>query len=607
MNHTTQITQYKSRITSHISRFLALVCVMSLLLGLASPALAQDDITFTASVNRNTISTDETLTLQLTLAGAFSGANQPQLPPLEGFAVVGTSQSSQFSIVNGKTTSQVVFTYRLQPTQIGTLTIPAIPVQMGGRTYQTDPVTIEVTQGAAPQAQQPAPETPADTTAPGELAGQDLYVEADVDNSTPVVGQQIIYYFRFYQAVNLFNQPQLNWPEFTGFIGYDLSPNNQYYQQVAGREYLVTEVRRALFATTQGEVAIGPATLSVPGDFFNRGIEMPTNAVAVDVRPLPVDAPEGFAGAVGQFEIEAWTEPTESRVNEPVTLYVRVSGVGNVSALPDPTEGAEDVLPGWRVYDPQITTDVGQEGDGIQGTKLFERPLVPKTDGALTIPPFSLAFFDPAQGAYRHVETAPQVVQVAPGETQDSGPVVISAGNGKQEVIVLASDIRHIKPAPPALVTDRTSPLSQPLYWAGWAMPLLAVVGTWLWDRRRHHLAHNVAYARAQRARSQARKRLVEARKLLESDQDAAYAAVARAITAYLGDKFNLPAAGLTRDAIQQTLSASSVLEDQVDRLLTCLDWADSGRFAPVAAGRDVNDLIQEAEKVITQLEEGIT
>lgn len=607
MNHGTQITQHESRFTFHAPHFLALVCVMSLLLGRAGPVFAQDDITFTASVNRTAISTDDTLTLQLTLAGTFSGANQPQLPPLEGFAVVGTSQSSQFSVVNGKTSSQVVFTYRLQPTQIGTLTIPAIPIQMGGQTYQTDPITIEVTQGAAPQAQQPAAETPADTTAPGELAGQDLYVEADVDNPTPVVGQQMVYYFRFYQAVNLFNQPQLNWPEFTGFVGYDLSPNNQYNQQAAGRKYLVTEVRRALFPTAQGEVTIGPATLTIPGDFFNRGLELPTNAVAVDVHPLPDGAPEDFAGAVGQFEIEAWVDPTEGRVNEPVTLYVRVSGVGNVSALPDPTDGAEDALPDWRVYDPQVTTDVGQENDAIRGAKLFERLLVPKTEGELTIPSFSLTLFDPAESVYRQIETQPLMVSVAPGETQDSGPIVISAGNGKQEVVVLASDIRHIKPAPPALVTDRTSPLSQPLYWAGWVMPLLAVVGTWLWNRRRHHLAHNVAYARAQRARRQARKRLVEARKLLETDQDAAYAAVARALTAYLGDKFNLPAAGLTRDAIQQTLSVSSISEELVGRLLTCLDWADSGRFAPVAAGRDVNDLIQEAEEIITLLEERIT
>jgi hypothetical protein len=600
-----RFTSHTAHFTFYVSRLLTLACVMSLSLGLSRPAFAQDDITFTASVNRTTITTDDTLTLQLTLTGTFSGANQPQLPPLEGLAIVGTSQSSQFSIINGKTSSQIVFTYRLQPTQIGSLTIPAISIQMGGQAYQTDPIAIEVTQGAAPQAQQPAAEALTDAVAPGELAGQDLYVEADVDNPTPVVGQQMIYYFRLYQAVNLFNQPQLDWPKFTGFLGYDLSPNNQYYQQAAGRQYLVTEVRRALFPTAQGETTIGPATLTIPGDFFNRGIQMQTSAVAVDVRPLPDEAPDSFSGAVGQFEIEAWVEPTESRVNEPVTLYVRVTGAGNVSALPDPTEGAEDVLSGWRVYDPQVTTDVGQEGDIIRGEKLFERPLVPKTDGDLTIPSFGLTFFDPAEGAYRHVDTEPLVISVAQG-SQESVPAVISAGNGKQDVVVLASDIRHIKPAPPTLATGRTSLPSQPLYWVGWGAPLLAVVSTWLWDRRRRHLAHNLAYARAQRARKQAHKRLSKARKLVETDQEAAYAAVTQALTAYLGDKFNLSAAGLTHDTVRQTLAVSSVPAEMTDRLLECLDWADSGRFAPVAVGHDVNDLVKETEKIITQLEERI-
>jgi hypothetical protein len=594
---------YKLRITHYALRFLTLACVVGSLLTSAGPALAQDDVTFTASVDRNTISTDDLLTLQLTLAGSFRGVNQPQLPPLDGFAVVGSSQSSQFSIVNGKMSSQVVFTYRLQPTKVGALTIPAIAIQIGGQTYQTEPVAVEVTQGSAPQAQQPDTEAPADTTAPTELAGQNLYVEADVDNEAPVVGQQIIYRFRFYQAISLFNQPSLNWPDFTGFLHYDLTPNNQYYQHVEGREYLVTEVRRALFPTVPGETTLAPSTLTIPGDMFNRGVELQTNPVSVDVRPLPEGAPEDFAGSVGQFEIEAWVDPTESRVNEPVTLFVRVTGAGNVDVLPDPTEGAEEALTGWRVYDPQVTTNVGQEGDVIRGEKLFERPLVPRTDGELTIPSFGLSFFDPAEGAYRRVETEPLAVRVAPGEAQAPGPVLV----GKQDVVVLASDIRHIKPAPPALATDRTSLLAQPLYWVGWGLPLLAVVGTWLWDRRRRYLEHDVAYARAQRARRLARQRLSEARKLVETDQDAAYAAVARALTAYLGDKCNLPAAGLTRDTIQRTLTECSVPDEATDRLLACLDWADSGRFAPAAAGRDVSELVQEAEEIITELEERIT
>jgi len=587
-----------------VLHFLMRAYLIGILLRPVFPAFAQDQVTFTASVDRTALTTDDVLTLQLTLSGAFHSSGQPQFPPLEGFVIVGSSQSSQFSIVNGKTSSQVVFTYRLQPTRTGALTIPSISIQVGNQTYQSEPVTIEVTQGTAPQAGQPTTEPPPHATAPGGLAGQDFYVEADVDNPTPVVGEQITYRFRLYQAVQFFGQPQLAWPDFTGFLGYDLSPNNQYYQRSADREYLVTEVRRALFPTAPGEVTIGPATLTIPGDFFNEAVQLQTDAVTVNVHPLPEGAPDDFAGAVGQFEIEAWIKPTQASVNEPLTLFVRVSGVGNVDMLADPTAGIKDTLSNWRVYDPQVTAKVGQDDDLIRGEKVFERPMVPKVDGDLTLPSFGLTFFDPGEGAYRHVETEPFVVHVTPGEAQAPGPVAI--GGGKQDVVLLASDIRHIKPVPPTLVTRHPSLLAQPLYWLGWLLPLLTVGGTWLLDRRRRHLAQNVALARAQRARRLAHRRLSEARKLVKTNEDAAYAAVARAVTAYLGDKLNLPAAGLTHDAIRQRLAARAVPVDLTERLLTCLERADSGRFAPTAAGHEVVDLAREVESIIAELEKAL-
>jgi hypothetical protein len=142
-------------------------------------------------------------------------------------------------------------------------------------------------------------------------------------------------------------------------------------------------------------------------------------------------------------------------------------------------------------------------------------------------------------------------------------------------------------------------------------MPFLTVAGAWLWDRRRQHLARDTAYTRAQRAQRHARKRLSEARKLIRTgkreDENTAYATVAHAVTSYLGDKLGLSAAGLIRDSIQQALSTSSVPDGLIDRVLACLDWADSGRFAPVAAGRKADDLVQEAEEIIAQLEESIT
>ena len=123
--------------------------------------------------------------------------------------------------------------------------------------------------------------------------------------------------------------------------------------------------------------------------------------------------------------------------------------------------------------------------------------------------------------------------------------------------------------------------------------------------------AHDTTYARAQRARRHARQRLSEARKLVRTgkseDENAAYATVAYAVTSYLGDKLDLSAAGLIRDSIQQALSTSSVPDRVIDSVLACLAWADSGRFAPVAAGRKVDDLVQEAEEIIAQLEESLT
>lgn len=572
------------------------------------PVLAQSDIFFTASVNQQKITSDQIVSLRLLLSGAGTRTGQPQIPPLDDFIIVSTSQSTQLTIVNGKASSQVTYNYQLQPAKVGTLIIPSISIEVEDQVYQTEPINIEVTQaGSAPvqpgQTPQPTSDQPATTNPPAEgAAGQNIYVEADVDKTTPVVGEQVIYTFRLYQAIQLFNQPRLDWPEFTGFLGYDLEENNEYYQNIQGQDYLITEVRRAIFPTVAGEVTIPPAVFTIPGDFFNRAYRQETNAVTLNVQPLPGESPEGFAGAVGSFNMEAWVEPTETRVNEPVKLLVRITGQGNIEALPDPSEMGEEAFPGWRVYDAQATSKLEQQGDQIVGEKVFERLLVPKVEGELAIPDFGLVYFNPQSKAYATAKTTPLTVKVEPGDA-DSPTIII--GDGKQDVIVVGSDIRHIKPAPPTLNVASESLLGHPLYWLGWVVPFLAVLGTWGWSRQQSMLAENVAYARAQRARKLARKRLKEARELVETDEDAAYAAVAKALTHYLGDKLNLPSAGLTRDAIQQALDkrAGGQQAALTGRFLNVLDWADSGRFAPLAAGRSVSALIAEAEAIITELE----
>jgi len=122
------------RVSTVILAWLLAVTLLGVTIG---PAAAQDDLTFTAEVDRTSISTDDVLTLQLTLAGTFNSSGRPQFPDIDGFSVVGSSQSSQFSMANGKVSSQMVFIYRLQPVKTGSLTIPSIAIQVGNQTYKT--------------------------------------------------------------------------------------------------------------------------------------------------------------------------------------------------------------------------------------------------------------------------------------------------------------------------------------------------------------------------------------------------------------------------------------------------------------------------------------
>ena len=580
-----------------------LIAAFLIALGVSSPAYAQGDVTFTALVDKDQLSTDEVLTLELKLIGPFRSANKPDIPQLDDFYVMSSGQSSQFSIINNQMSSSIVYSYRLQPVRSGSLIIPAITIVVGRETYTTEPLSVQVTAGGAPVPQQDAQPLPEGTpiTAPDDLENQDFYVEAEVDNPTPYVSQQIIYTFRLFQRINFSSQPSLDWPEFTGFLGYNLSPNNQYNQTVQDQQYLVTEVRRALYPTSTGAVSLEPALLTVAGSFFNQGIQLQTNPVVIDVRPMPVGAPEFFVGAVGQYEIQAWVEPETSKVNEPVSLFVRISGIGNSNVLPDPTEGVQLDEYGWRAYDPQISTNMEQTGQELHGEKLVERLLVPTTSGVLLIPPFSMVYFDPSTEEYKQIETATLEVNVAEGDEEVPTAIIIS--DGKQDIQVLGADIHHIKLAPPSLEIARKALISYPLYWAGWLIPLCAVVGLSVWKRYRQSLERDTAQIRHQRALRTMRKRIRNLRNA-DSEHDV-YAAIAQALTYYVGDKLDLPSAGLTRDVIRKSLE-NRIRAELLDRLFVSLDWAAAGRFAPAAEGRRADDLALQALELVEEIEKEI-
>ena len=562
-----------------------IIFLLLLMMGSSKIALAQSSIE--ARVDRTNLGVDEQLLLTVTLTGDFSTLPNPDLSGLQDFAVVSSSTSRQVSIVNGQMSSEGVFSYVLQPLREGALIIPSISVTVEGQIYQTDAIEIMVQNGGSP----PTPnENVPSATGPESLVGQDLFVEAEVNNPTPYLGEQFLYTFRFFQAVdypvNFGGRLDYQAPSFTDFWSQTLS-QPQYTAQVNGRTYTVTEVRTALFPAGLNEITIEPARLVVPGGLFNPDVVLETLPLIVDVRSLPSGAPPDFNGAVGQFELRASLNTTESQVNDTVTLELEIEGEGNIEAL---TEPVLPEIPNWRFFESQPSVMLDPREDKVFGIRRFERLMVPGQPGDYIIPAIGFSYYDPEVDEYRTSTTRPIPITILPGEGDFDDlaePIDIAAG-----------ELRDLKPVPASLEGSFFFSLLNPLYWFCWIVPLFVIGTIWIFQTQRQRLITDTGYARRLRAKRIAHKILTNA----QQHQGDGYAATQRAVLGYLSDKLNRPTAGLTTDNLIKLLVESKLDPTLIERIKGILGQIEISRFAPIEEAA-TQSLLAETKQLIDDLE----
>ena len=563
-----------------VAAAIVLICLTTLI-----PIAHAQSPPIRSEVDKTELKTGEVLTLTITVTAEGDIPADPTLPVILTANIVGRSRGSQTMRVNNQTTAELVYEYQLSPTVDGPLTIGAIKVTIDGTTYETDPITVEVHPGGSTRASQQPLQPPAEVST--ELTGQDYYVEAEVDNRSPYLGEQMHYIFRFYFAVP-FLQSYYE-PDLTGFWALEDSKQRLPERKVAGRGYEVEEVSRVIFPTIAGPRTIGPAELTIPSRLSAPATRLRTMPVEIDVRPLPPGAPADFSGAVGRFSISARTNGAGGAVNEPLTLTVNLTGEGNFDLLPDP--GWPD-MPGWRTFDAAPETRYQIDDGVLIGRRTYERTLVPREAGDFTIPPVRFTYFDPSKERYETISTDPIPVTVAKGT---AAPLPPDADGDSVER--LATDIRHIRPAPGSLAVGSDPLHERGLYWAMAALPAVVLAAAVGWRRMK------VAASRtspSDRARRRARRMLRTARKA-GSDP---YVAAGDALAAYIGDKLGQPLSGLTHDALARLLLSRGADPDLVDRVDACLNASEGGRFAPGNEGPESGaELVKETSAVLSELE----
>jgi len=76
-----------------------------------------------------------------------NGKNNGRFTPPDweaaGFVMIGSSQSSSISIMNGETSASASYHYTITPAMEGTWTIPSVSIKNGDMELHTEPITIK--------------------------------------------------------------------------------------------------------------------------------------------------------------------------------------------------------------------------------------------------------------------------------------------------------------------------------------------------------------------------------------------------------------------------------------------------------------------------------
>jgi hypothetical protein len=553
-------------------------CLLGLLLVVSGSTQAQTPVS--AEVNRDQLTTDERVTLTVNISGSADSA--PILPTLQGLRIVSTGSSTQMSIVNGAVSAQAVYQYVLQPTAVGELTIDPITVYVGGQAYTTDAILLQVEEGIAP--------VPTDEGAtivpPTDLTGQDFYVEALVDNETPYLGEQILYIFRFYQAVELRGRPSYDEPDFVGFWHPPETQQTQSIAEVGGRRYRITELQTPIFPTIPGERTIESADFTLPD-----GIVLLTVPVTVDVQPLPEPLPDNFSGATGRYTLRATIDTDRVSVGDSITLRITLSGVGNIETLPEPDWPELD---GWRQFENRSSLSTRFENGVMQGSRTYERLLIPSRGGTFTLPPQSYTFFNPETAQYETVQSDPLTLSVVGNNGADAADLAPTPASSARA----ASGLLPLKEAPDSLTLMRPVLPRRPLYWVFWTLPLLLVVGDSIWRWQRQMREGRLVRAQQSNAVRTAREAIVAARKNVR-----AVTAAERILTSYLTTRYAQPFTGLTHDGRAEQLQLLNIQPDLIARINAIYERSEQIRFT-LRREDELPDLLTEVEQVIVDLEQ---
>src|SRR5215218_7832520 len=335
-----------------------------------------------------------------------SGVANPKPPGeinVDGLDIRSAGVSRQYQMQNFSVSYSFTYAYTIMPVRAGRFVIPPQVVEAGGKTLRTPELTLTVVNSGGGQSSSGRSRSGnRDPAAANVDPAQIGFVEMILPKNTAYVGEMVPVQIRLGLNMRAPVESLGSGMQIAGqgFTTQKMTEPRQTVETVNGRSYQVFIFKTAISAARSGKLEIGPAEItpvvrvarsgqrnpSLPRDlfddpffnnFFNdpafapsmpKEVPLKSTSATLEVKPLPPNAPAGFAGAVGTFSLKTDANPKKAQAGDPITVTSILTGRGNFDRVTAPVLDDER---GWHQYPP--SDKFKQDDDvGISGSKTFE-------------------------------------------------------------------------------------------------------------------------------------------------------------------------------------------------------------------------------------------
>jgi BatD DUF11 like domain len=578
-------------------------------------------VTLKAVTDSKAVYLFDRISYRLEVEGSSRNLPEPRIQLPEGLKVEGVPRSSsQVQWINGKWSSSMTYQYTLKAVKEGSWTIPPATVVQKRQTFRSNSIRVKVLK----------PQASGGTTGEGDTKIprnklNDLFLWAEVDQSDPYLGQAITVTYDVYTRLQVVDYDVQQSPAFTGFWAEVVPrPQNPHVstRTIQGVEYAVATIHTVeLYPTVTGDLIIEPLIMGLTiesknrnpmDDFFGRGSAFrspfmnfnrkesrSSQTLSIHVKPLPVEGkPVDFTGAVGDFKLDSSLDKHAVQAGDALILTLQLAGKHVLKTLPPPSM---PILPNFKAFDPKAgdVTDFPDIPDW--NVRKFELILVPHRPGDYTLPPVTYSYFNPADAQYHTLTTGEHQVHINPAPGMEYATMIAPSGNGSIQLI--GHEIRYIKTQ--VDIIPFTPPYTHLWFLLLAALPIPGVPFILFYGRHRKKLSGDQAYARAFKAKGEFQDHFRMAKSALtKGSYDMVVDSVANGFASYLGNRMNLPTAGLTLEMISDELANRDVPAALMESIKTYWEQLETIRFAPGNPGREqIESLVNSGFDLISSME----